>query len=378
MKKLNMKKILIFNSGSFLYGAEKGLINIVKALKDNYEITVVLPRRGPLLKFLQAHGVEIKIFPLGVLAFSFSPFYYLRYFFLTLLDFVYFSIYTHFERIDLLYTNNALIIFPALVASFLGKRHIWHIREFFQVQLVNKIISILARRFSSGIICQSKNIKNILFPDTESNIKVIYEGLNPDGYNNYFDRETQLNMKLNIPKDGVILSIISRIHPLKGQYEFIKSMAGIYKELEREVFVLIVGDVSPATMRNYIYKKRIERLIKKNRLEDRILFLGFREDIERILSFSDICVFPFKRNEPFGLALLEALAFSRQVFLNLNPGSEEIAYFFKDRCKRLSLDLLKETINKGRFGIRKVYLPGIFSFENYKGEVLSFIRERTQ
>lgn len=365
-----MKKILIFNSGSLLYGAEKGLINIVEALRDTYEITVVLPGRGPLIKFLQAHGAKIKIFPLGILSFCFSPFYYLRYLFLTLLDFVYFSIYTHFNKIDLLYTNNALIIFPALVASFLKKRHIWHIREFFHVRGVNKLVATLARRFSSEIICQSKNIRNVLFPDAESNIRVIYEGLNLDEYNN---RNGQIQP--DMPEDGVILSIISRIHPLKGQYEFIRSMAGIYPELKTKVSVLIVGDTSPATLRNYLYKNRIARFIKKNGLEDKIFLLGFREDIARILSFSDICVFPFRRNEPFGLALLEALVFSHQVFLNFNPGSEEVTYFFKDRCKQLSLGLLKEAINKREFGEKRLYLPDMFSFENYKKQILSFMKE---
>lgn len=369
-----MKKILIFNSGSFLYGAERGLLNIVKALKDRYEITVVLPERGPLLKFLYSYGVKIKIFPLSILTFSLSPFYYLRYFVLTFIDIVYFSLYTHFNKIDLLYTNNSLIIFPSMVAVFLRKKHIWHIREFFHIQLVNRLIAALAKRSSSGIICQSKNIKNILFTNTETDISVIYEGLDPDQYNNYDKRQILPDM----PDDAVVLSVISRIHPLKGQYEFIKLMVELYKELERKTFVLIVGDISPPTLRNYIYKRRIKRFVKKNRLEDRILFLGFREDITRILSFSDICVFPFKRNEPFGLALLEALVFSGQVFLNFNPGSEEIAYFFKDRCKRLSPELLRETINKGRFGARQIYLPDIFSFKNYKRQTLSFIKGRAE
>lgn len=368
-----MKKVLIFNSGSLLYGAEKGLLNIVKALKDGYEITVVLPKRGPLLKFLYSYGVKIKIFPLSILTFSLSPFYYLRYLFLALMNIVYFSLYIHINKIDLLYTNNSLIIFPSLVAAILKKKHIWHIREFFHIQLVNRLIAGLAKRSSSGIICQSKNIKNVLFADADDNIKVIYEGLNPDEYNNYDHRQAQPDL----PEDGVTLSIISRIHPLKGQYEFIKLMANLYKELERKTFVLIVGDISPPTLRNYIYKRRIKRFVKKNRLEDRILFLGFREDITRILSFSDICVFPFRRNEPFGLALLEALVFSGQVFLNFNPGSEEIVYFFKDRCKRLSPELLRDTIEKGQFfGARQIHLPDIFSFENYKRQTLSFIKDK--
>lgn len=368
-----MKKILIFNSGSFLYGTERGLLNIVKALKETYEITVVLPGRGPLIKFLRKEGVKIKIFPLAILTLSFSPFYYIGYLFLTVIDIAYFSVYAYFNKIDLLYTNNSLIAFPSLVGTFLGKGHIWHIREFFQASPINRLTAALARRFSSGIICQSKNIKNILFAGTDNNIRIIYEGLSPEEYNNH----SQGRIPPGVPEDGLILSLISRIHPLKGQYDFIKLMAEAYKGLKEKVFVLIVGDVSSRNLRGYIYKKRMERFVRKNALEEKILFLGFREDVAGILSRSDICVFPFKRNEPFGLALLEALVFSRQVFLNFNPGSNEIAYFFKERPRKLALRPLREAISKGPLkGSRKIYLPDIFSFENYKRQILAFIKER--
>ena len=49
-----MKRILIFNSGGFVYGAEKGLINLVKAIKGKFIITVVLPKRGLLARKLKS------------------------------------------------------------------------------------------------------------------------------------------------------------------------------------------------------------------------------------------------------------------------------------------------------------------------------------
>ena len=61
-----MKRILVFNAGSSLYGAERGVINFVKAIKDEYSITVVLPKKGPLeekLKSISAN-IDIKILQL--------------------------------------------------------------------------------------------------------------------------------------------------------------------------------------------------------------------------------------------------------------------------------------------------------------------------
>ena len=49
-----MKKVLIFNASSYIYGAERGLINLIKALGDSFQITVVLPESGPLEERLKS------------------------------------------------------------------------------------------------------------------------------------------------------------------------------------------------------------------------------------------------------------------------------------------------------------------------------------
>lgn len=367
-----MRKILIFNSGSCLYGSEKGLINIVKALYGKYDITVVLPRGGLLVKFLLQYSAKVKIHPLGILTFSFSPFFYVKFFLLSVMNFFYFTGYALINKVDILYANNSLIIFPVFTAFFLRKKHIWHIREFFHLSLVNKFISLLARKFSSGIICQSQNIKNVLFPLGGSNISVIYEGIDLRNTN----IALQENLLAGIPEGTVVLSIISRIHPLKGQYEFVKSLKELCDGIKKNVVLFIAGDISPANLRNRVYKRKIESFVKRNHLSDRVFFLGFKEDIENIFSFSDICIFPFLRNEPFGIALLEALVFSQEVFVNFNQGFREIDSFFKGKCKELSLAALKETIEKGEFTKKEnIHIPDVFTFEAYKKNINSFVIE---
>ena len=64
-----MKKIIIFNASATLYGAERGLLHLIKALGGRFVITVVLPRTGPLVEKIRNMdpGIEIKIFPLPVI-----------------------------------------------------------------------------------------------------------------------------------------------------------------------------------------------------------------------------------------------------------------------------------------------------------------------
>lgn len=367
-----MKKILLFNSGSLLYGSEKGLLNIIKALRDDYEITVVLPESGPLVRIIRKSGIKVKIFPLSILSFSFSPFYYIKFFSFGVADIVYFYFYARLNNIDILYTNNAMMIFSSILALLLKKLHIWHIREFFHVNFINRILAYIIKRCSSRIICQSENIRKTLFPASDKRIEVIYEALEliapitADAH--------ALRDRLNISPDTVVMSIISRIHPHKGQFEFIESMLTFLMQKDSNAILLLAGDISPCNLRTYLYKKKIEQIISENNLKKKVMLLGFREDARMILESTDLAIFPFLRNEPFGMALLEALASSCQVFISLNPGSAEVISFFKEPYNKLHPKLLSDIIKSRDIKKRRPYLPEVFLFETYKNKMLVLMK----
>lgn len=361
-----MKKIIIFNSSSSLYGSERGLISIIKSLHDDYDITVVLPSCGPLVKKIQNYNIRVIIFPLSIMAFSFSPLYYLVYFVKFLIDIIYFYFYIYAKQFDLVYTNNSLIVFPSLLARLLRKKHIWHIREFFHVEFVNRIIAKIALAFSSLIICQSENIKKVLFPNGNYKIKVIYEGVDLADYkmgNNLAARK-----KFSLPDEAVIISLISRVHPLKGQYEFIKLIPDIIKGMNRKVLFLIVGDTTFKNFRENCYKNKIKKFVNDNQLQENVLFLGLIEDIAEILTLTDVSVVTSMRNEPFGIALLESLVFVNTVYANFNPGFREIDYFF-NKCKEVSTESIRQSIKTIKNNTQTINLPEIFCFDRYRSQL---------
>lgn len=366
------KKILLFNSGSLLYGSEKGLLNIIKALSSDYDITVVLPESGPLARTIRRLGIKVKIFPLSILSFSFSPFYCIKFFLLGIADIIYFYFYAKIYGADIIYTNNALIIFPSFLAALLKKTHIWHIREFFHIRFANKALSRIIKRFSARIICQSENIRKTLFPATASHITTIYEPAPlklPRAVNGKSARD-----KLNISQETIVMSIVSRIHPHKGQYEFIKSMSAFLSQKDSDTVLLLAGDISPRNLRTYLYKKKIERAIKKNNLQKKVLLLGFVKDVRAIFESTDLAIFPIRRNEPFGIALLEALTFSCQVFVSPNPGFDEIISFFKTPYNKLHPKVLSDIIKNRDIIKREPDLPKAFLFKTYNDKMLILMK----
>ena len=112
-------------------------------------------------------------------------------------------------------------------------------------------------------------------------------------------------------------------------------------------------------------------LVEKNGLKN-VHILGFRKDVGKILSMSDICVFPFKREEPFGISVAEALAFGKTAFFPKSGGLKELRDIFKkgeDFSVEGVVKKAHETADKKRRGRQRFFVPGALSFGTYKKDI---------
>ncbi|MCK4917196.1 MAG: glycosyltransferase [Candidatus Omnitrophica bacterium] len=364
-----MKKIIIFNASSFVYGAERGLLNLLKVLNRGFDIIVVLPNNGPIeekIKNISDH-INIKIFPLPILINTLSFFYWIKFLILLMVNLAYFSWYVIKNKIDLVYTNSSLLLSPSIIAKITRKIHFWHVREFFISKVLNFWIGTFIRIFSDTVICQSNTIRERLFLMEKGT--VIYEPLDLNDYKIY--NAKSIKKEFNIPDESIVITIISRIHPLKGQYEFIEGIKDIIKE-NKKLIILIVGDITPLTLKNRLYKNKIDQLIKANGLKN-VKLLGFRDDISKLLSMTDICVFPFLREEPFGIAVTEALAFGKISFYTMEGGLKEVYEMYKEGKKYDIIKIIEE-INSYRIKPvneleKGIVIPKILSFSEYKKNI---------
>lgn len=364
-----MKKLIIFNPGSALYGAEQGVRNLVKALGDDYAITVVTPEEGPLGEAIKKGPVpaEVISFPLAVVKKSFSPLYYLFFPVLFLINTIYFMRYIRRKGIDLVCTNSLFIAWASIMAAGSGKRHIWYIREMFDSNLLNTLCSWLLRKIPGEIICASCAVRETLLLPADT--PVIYDPIDPERYT-LFDRTAARN-ELCLPEGATVISCISRIHPSKGQYELLTSLYPLLKESEN-IRMIFVGDISPRTWRTRRYKKKMCSFIRNHSL-DNVLYWGFRGDIDKILSASDICVFPFLRKEPFGIAVAEALSFGKITFFPHSGGPAEIAALFGRGEDFRPDSILAAVKNPPREDMPggNLFIPEELSFSRYKEKIRS-------
>lgn len=111
-----------------------------------------------------------------------------------------------------------------------------------------------------------------------------------------------------VRRDEILIGTIGRIQSGKGHLEFLE-MAGRVAAQFPHVRFVIVGE---PTRGEEARAAPVYRKAKELRLDDRLLFAGFRSDIPAVLAALDIFAFP-SRAEAFGLVLIEAMAAGKAV-----------------------------------------------------------------
>ncbi len=98
---------------------------------------------------------------------------------------------------------------------------------------------------------------------------------------------------LNTPAEAFVFLTLSRLHPVKGLDVFLRALA----RLPSDTYGWIAGE-GPE-------RAKLEALVKELNLEDRVRFLGWRNDRGALLEAADALVFP-SRFEPFGNSFAQA------------------------------------------------------------------------
>ena len=114
--------------------------------------------------------------------------------------------------------------------------------------------------------------------------------------------------------DLVILSM-ARLAPDKG-LEYLIEAAAMLPRTGRRIRVVIAGDGPD--------RERLEQLAARLGVTDRVVFLGFREDVGDLLAASDLVVLPSLR-EGLSIALLEAMAAGKPIVASSIGSQREVA-----------------------------------------------------
>ena len=303
-----------------MYGASKILLITAKILKNcGHSPLVVLSEEGLLSQILKKEHIEFRLVKLGIIRrkyFNFKGFIN-RLWTLWLAKNQLIRICNQ-EKIDLIYSNTAAVIVGGWVAKKCHLKHIYHIHEIIQSPswFAFSIHKLIAKN-ADHVIAVSHAVKNNLSTVIpENKISVIYNGLD---YSSLSSNQI-LKKKLSLNPNHLIIGMIARVHPWKGQSYFIDLAAALLQKKKTITFIM-VGDAYPGN--EYLYDE-LEAKIDLLGLKRHFINLGYREDITAILNTLDLFVLPSTAPDPFPTVILEAMACKKAVIATAQGGALEM------------------------------------------------------
>lgn len=320
----NRDEILVtfFSHSSQLAGAERSLIELIKELKyKKIKSHVVLPNEGPLQKELEEINIPYDIIKLKWWASTNNA---------EDAETIdnnsdsYKNLTNYLPKLvllnpDLIYSNTLASPWGAIAAQQLNKPHVWHIREFGNLDHNLKFCMVYPK-----VIQFIENYSNLIIVNSNSvsqHISKFLKKLKPEVVYNYIDiPDKLLEEKIESPykyKNSLKIIVCGNISPGKNQIEAVKSINELLKK-EVNVELLLLGTIADTN-----YLNQITDYIKTNKIENRVYIIDFVKNPYPYIKCSDIVLIPSIK-EAFGRTAVEGMLLKKVVIASSEGGTKEI------------------------------------------------------
>ena len=156
-------------------------------------------------------------------------------------------------------------------------------------------------------------------PLSPEKITILHNGVDIKSFAPDNKNRKKIRTEFNITEEELLFGMTARFTPGKGHEEFLKAAKTISDRFNNVRF-LVVGEPSRGET---AYAQKIYELSKDYKLENRLIFTGYRNDIPDILSALDVFVFP-SHAEAFGISLAEAMAAGKACVASGSDGPLDI------------------------------------------------------
>ncbi len=314
--------IVFFTHYTALLGANRSLLTLVEGLALlGHRITVFCPQHGALVDYLSRIDVTYHIVPFPLLftnntnrsiSVTIPPTERLK---TTLYCATVIADYCKSIDIDIVYTNSSVMDIGLLVALLIGRPHIWHIREFGDLDynlipdVGDKVFSKLLK-LSQGMVFISEAISNYYKEQYDVHGKVIYNGIYSEAELYSF---SALKNKVCTDDTAIRFALAGYIHPKKGYATAIQAFAQVIKDYP-DAILIVAGDGQTAWL---------EEIIRHYNVQSNVQLVGFVENISNIFLNADVMLM-CSENEAFGRVTIEAMACGALVIGRNSGATSEI------------------------------------------------------
>ena len=297
-------------------GVERGTLEIGRAIVEAGWRSVVVSGGGRLVDQLKAEGSEHVTWDLG------------RKSFLTLRHVRPFRRFRRELHPDILHARSRM---PAWMTWLAWRGLTKHHRPRFVTTVhgpysVNAYSKIMTR--GERVIAVSKMIRGYILDNYQgvdpASIRVIPRGIKPEDHprNHRPNPEWLTAFRQDLPQvnpNTKLITIPARITRWKGQLAGVDVLAQLLQR-GHDVALLLVGEVKDGKDG---FRQELEKRAESLGVQDRVIFLGHRNDIREILSVSDISLSLTEKPEAFGRVIVESLSLGTPVVAYDHGGAAE-------------------------------------------------------
>ena len=311
-------RVLFVNHVAGIAGGEKATLRWLDALDgDLFEVAWACPEEGPLTEYVRQRGMAVYLgYPserllnirrksLGsdrraVLAYPVDM----------AVTVIRLARLIREERFDLVFTNSLKADIYGSLAGRLARRPVvWGVHDVVIPGAFSRLnmwlVKNCARYLASRIIADAPAVKEALLDlgVREEKVPVIFIGIEMDEVRSARSRE-EVRGELGLDEEAPVAAFVGRLVEWKGVDYFIRAAAEAAERVPQARF-LVVGD---ALFGEEEYVHALRRLAAELRMEDRVVFTGFREDVPDIMSSVDVFVLSSVLPDPLPNVVIEAMA----------------------------------------------------------------------
>lgn len=322
-------RILYVSHTAEISGGERSLLDLLGAVGDRVQATVAAPE-GPLSAELRAQGVPVRTIPGTTGSLRPHPLHTPR----TAAELARAVWCTRRiaarEGVDLVHANSIRAgIVAATAARSGGPPCVVHVRDVLPDGPLTRATRTVVNRGAAAIVANSAyTLERFADPSTDALLAVAHSPVGLDRLHAAAELDRrQARDALAIPVEaGPVLGVVAQLTPWKAQDDAVRIAAGL-RDAHPGVRLLLAGSakfVSGSTRHdNRAFVRRLEALIAKLDLGDRVVLLGERSDVPELLRALDMLLLP-SWEEPFGRAVVEALAVGVPVAATSAGGAREV------------------------------------------------------
>ena len=310
-----MKTIAIYHPSAELYGADRIMVEAIKAFPSEYEKTVYLPKYGPLTSYICENSPETNIQIVSYMPVISRALFTPRGIIKFIWNWLKFARFVRRENkregFDLAYVNTLACVFLLPIMGINKIRRFIHVHEIIdKPKVIGWATAWVSLIFAQKVVCVSAAVEKGLVRYSKGITKktiVIHNGIH----------KIDVDFKDNKTLD---FYLFGRIKPEKGQWFLISALSKMDKlDLENCRFTLMGGSAPGQENR----LEELQRTIDDNGLTEFVRIKGFASQIESAMEEADVCLVPSQMKDPFPTTVLEAMSAGRPVIATDHGGASE-------------------------------------------------------